>query len=419
MLTHEDNELLTRTGPGTPMGDLMRRYWMPAMLSEELPENDCDPVRLRLLGENLVAFRDSEGRVGVLDENCAHRCASLVYGRNEEGGLRCIYHGWKYAVDGTVLETPPEPAESNFKRFVRQPAYLVREAADVIWVYMGPKDKVPDFPEWEWMKTPADHRSLAKTMQECNWAQALEGDIDSSHSDYLHSSDIRGRPSDHAPRIEVEDTLYGYRYAAVRKPDQDPDKQKYVRITVFAAPFHTFTPPLRTRRNGELYEAATHRVYVPVDDYNHAFFSFTVSRHGPIDTSQRQKEAGLETAYKPAGNIRNNHLQDRMAMRAGNWTGIQGVRAQDRAVTESMGEISPRHKEHLGTSDMAVIRMRKRMLDAVKAFMNGEEPIGLDPGIHHDQIRAEERVVPTELPWQMVVDETHLVGEAVPVSVTF
>src|SRR3954470_12889882 len=162
MLSKEENALLAQTGPGTPMGDLMRRYWLPALLSEELPEPDCAPVRLRLLGEDFVAFRDTEGRVGILEEACSHRCASLLYGRSEEGGLRCLYHGWKYDVHGNVLETPPEPVESTFKDRIKQPSMLVREAAGVIWAYMGPKSLEPVFPEWEWMHYAPDQIGLSK-----------------------------------------------------------------------------------------------------------------------------------------------------------------------------------------------------------------------------------------------------------------
>ena len=412
MLSHEENELLTRTGPGTPMGALMRRYWMPAMLSEELPEPDCDPVRVRLLGEGLVAFRDTQGRVGLLDENCTHRCASLAYARVEENGLRCIYHGWKYDVTGKILETPPEPAESTFKDRIRQPAYPVREAAGVIWTYMGPPEHMPTFPEYEWMLAPEERRWLSKTVQACNWAQALEGDIDSAHSDYLHSSDITGRPRDHAPMMVAEDTDYGFRYAAIRQPDNDPEQRKYVRVTLFAAPFSTFTPPERRRRQGdEPYETATHRMYVPVDDETHLFFSFSVSRLGPYRPIAR--DGTLATSYRPAGNRGNMHLQDRAAMKAGNWAGIQGVRAQDRAVTEGMGPIAPRFKEHLGVSDVALIRMRRRMIDAARAFMEGAEPPGLDPSIRYDLLHSEEKMVAADAPWQAVLDDPALVGESV------
>ncbi len=407
MLSKEENELLAQTGPGTAMGDLMRRYWLPALLSEELPERDGTPLKLRLLGEDLVAFRDTEGRVGILDEACSHRCASLAYGRNEEGGLRCLYHGWKYDVAGNILETPPEPAESTFKSRIKQPSCLVREHAGIVWAYMGPKHLAPFFPEFEWTHYPAEQVSLAKTIQECNWAQAVEGDIDSAHTDYLHSSDVRGRPKDHAPRFEIEDTKYGYRYAAIRKPDEDADKRKWVRVTLFAAPFYTFTPPLRiTRPNGEIYETATHRAYVPIDDASHSFFSCSVSRFGPIGDAQR--DAGVESGYRPAGNRENMHLQDRVAMKAGNWTGIKGIRAQDRAMTESMGLLAPRYKEHLGATDLAVIRFRRRMIDAAKAFMAGGEPLGLDPSIPYHELRSEEMVVPADAHWTMVVDAPEL-----------
>src|SRR5689334_4126233 len=201
MLTREENELLTRTGPGTPMGDVFRRAWLPALLSEEL-EADGEPLRVRLLGQNLVAFRDSQGRPGLLDENCPHRGASLAYGRNEECGLRCIYHGWKVDVDGRILDTPSEPEDSTFKDRLRHRAYGVREAGGIVWAYLGAPELEPSFPEWQWLAAPRDHREITKVFQDCNYAQGLEGSIDSVHSDFLHSSDITGRPGDHRPRFE-------------------------------------------------------------------------------------------------------------------------------------------------------------------------------------------------------------------------
>lgn len=406
MLSKEENDLLCQTGPGTPMGELMRRYWLPAMLAEELPEPDGTPIRVRLLGEDLVAFRDSAGRVGLLAELCSHRCTSLAYGRNEDGGLRCIYHGWKFDVEGRILETPAEPPESMIRHHLRHKAYPVREMGGVLWTYMGPRDRMPVFPEWEWISYPPEQRSVSKVFQECNWAQALEGDIDSAHSDYLHSSDIRGRPRDHAPKLEAEDTPYGFRYAAIRRPDTDPDRHKYVRITLFVAPCYTFIPPQRFGiagwGNGG-YEYANHHAYVPVDDENHLFFSFSINRLGPIG-NRGGRDGDPANGYRAAGNRRNMHLQDRAAMKAGNWSGIQGIRAQDRAVTEAMGPISPRWAEHLGLSDIAVARFRQRMLGAVRAFMAGAEPIGLDPGIDYRDLHSEEKVVPIEWPWQAALD---------------
>jgi len=411
VLTKEETDLLCQTSPGTPMGDLMRRFWMPAMLAQELPERDGTPLRVRLMGEDLIAFRDSEGRVGLLDENCSHRCTSLAYARNEENGLRCIYHGWKYDVEGKILETPAEPAGSMIKHHLRHKAYPVREAAGILWAYMGPKDRMPGFPEWEWMGYPEDQRMVAKVFQECNWAQALEGDIDSSHSDYLHSSDIRGRPKDHAPTLETEDTAYGFRYAAVRRPDSEADVTKYVRITLFAAPFYTFIPPQRFGINefGQGgYEYVNHHAYIPVDDENHLFFTFSINRAGSMG-DRAGRDGVPERGYRAPGNRANMHLQDRAAMKAGNWSGVQGIRAQDRVVTEGMGAISPRWKEHLGLGDIAVSRFRHQMLDSVRAFMNGAEPVGLDPRIVHREIHSEEKMVPIDWPWQAALDGGPLV----------
>src|SRR5438094_177608 len=186
MLSPEENELLCHVGPGTPMGDLMRQYWIPALLPSELPEPDGPPIRVRLLGENLVGFRDSAGRVGLLAHSCPHRGASLFFGRNEEEGLRCVYHGWKYDVTGQCVDMPSEPAESNFKHKIKATAYPCVERNGLIWVYMGPPEKQPELPQLEWAVLPSTHRYTNKWIQSCNWAQGLEGNIDSSHVSFLH-----------------------------------------------------------------------------------------------------------------------------------------------------------------------------------------------------------------------------------------
>src|SRR5438876_10193039 len=186
MLRHEENELLTRVGRGTPMGEMIRRFWVPACLSEELPEPDCDPIRIRLLGEDLIAFRDTDGRAGVMQERCPHRGASLFFGRNEEGGLRCLYHGWKVDVTGKVLDTPCEPAESMMKQMVRHAAYPVIERGDVVWAYLGPLEKQPAFPDYWWTQVPANQRAVGKVDYQCNYLQGLEGVTDGSHSGVLH-----------------------------------------------------------------------------------------------------------------------------------------------------------------------------------------------------------------------------------------
>ena len=401
MLTREENELLTKTGPGTPMGEFMRRYWIPALLSEELPEPDCEPKHIKLLGEDLVAFRDTSGRVGLLEEYCPHRGVSLAYGRNEEGGLRCIYHGWKLDVEGRILETPAEPPDSKFKDRIKHRAYATREIADVVWAYMGPPDKIPVFPEFEWTKAPKAHRDVCKVFTECNYLQGVEGSIDSSHLNYLHSSEFRPPSTDRAPQFEEpEDTPYGYRYAAIRRPDKDPEKASYVRISHFVAPFHVLIPPQRSGQE----DLMTHQAWVPVDDEHHHFFGFSFNRNGPY-TRDYTAQFKLDADYRPARNRRNKHLQDRTAMKAGNYTGIEGIRSQDIVITESAMPIIDRTKVNLGTADKAIFWMRCRMINAVRAFMAGSEPIGLDPSIQHSRIRSEEKVVPANTPWREVLDQ--------------
>ena len=221
MLSREENELLTRTAPGTPMGELIRRYWIPALLSEEIPGPDCPPVRVRLLGEALVAFRDSQGRASLLDEFCSHRGTFLFFGRNEECGLRCIYHGWKYDVEGKVLETPAEPADSQLRYKVRHKAYPCHEAAGVVFAYMGPKDKIPLFPNYPWLIVPADHVIVTKFFLDCNYLQALEGDCDTSHTAYLHRGNrgggIAAPKEDPSPTFEIDHVWCGIRAAAIRR----------------------------------------------------------------------------------------------------------------------------------------------------------------------------------------------------------
>ena len=248
MLTREENELVTRVGPGTPMGDVLRRYWIPALMSRELPEADCPPVRVKLLGEKLVAFRDSQGRIGLVDEFCPHRRASLWFGRNEESGLRCIYHGWKFDVDGNCVEQMNEP--EPFCHKVRLTAYPTTEIGGVIWAYMGPREKMPAPPAFEWTQVPETHRHVSKVWEECNWLQALEGGIDTSHAPILHRTItpntsrpgipvqgpfVRGR----APILEVDVTDYGYRYVGIRPLDED---KTYVRSYHFVMPFTQIRP---------------------------------------------------------------------------------------------------------------------------------------------------------------------------------
>ena len=244
MLSVEDNDLLTQTNRGMPMGELIRRYWVPALLSEEIPERDCPPARVRMLGEELVAFRDSQGRIGLLAEHCAHRGTSLYFGRNEECGLRCVYHGWKYDVDGNVLETPAEPGDSDFRKKLHHTAYPTHEAGGVVYAYLGPPAKMPLFPSYEWTQVPLEQTYVTKCLMECSYLQGLEGECDSSHLSFLHRAltNERNQPLykiDTAPAYETEETDFGVRLIATRNA---ADNQHYVRFSAFVLPVYGCVP---------------------------------------------------------------------------------------------------------------------------------------------------------------------------------
>lgn len=422
MLTRAENELLCRVGPQTPMGRMLRRYWIPAVRSDDLVA-DGAPRRVRVLGEDLVAFRDTRGTVGLLDESCPHRGASLVLARNEECGLRCLYHGWKVDVTGRILETPPEPDEVGFKDRIRAIAYPTYEAGGFVWAYLGPPGTEPRRPDLPFTHAPAAHRIVMTAREECNFIQCIEGVIDSAHSNYLHSKAIRpavgmeisvfkskddvdlDRPSnDGAPRLEAQNTAYGFRYAAIRIPTRDPDRTRYVRVTLFAAPFHAFIPA----PDGWGFM----QMFVPIDD-EHTMFHFIRHADEPLDDATRERHLAwsgtrvgidVDAEYRKIRTKANNWLQDREAMRRGeSFSGISGVNNEDFVVQESMGPIYDRRKEHLGTSDVAVIRMRRLMLDAVRAFdERGEPPLGLHEPFDYAQLRAEEKTIPLGVPWQTI-----------------
>ena len=415
MLTAEENELLCRVEGDAPMGQLIRRHWIPACLVEEVPDADGTPVRVRLLGEDLVAFRDTEGRVGVIGEFCPHRRASLVYGRNEECGLRCLYHGWKMDVAGNVLEMPSEPPESRKAEKVKHTAYPTHEAAGLVWVYMGPRETMPEFERPGFAPTADTNVAIVKVKVPCNWAQILEGAIDSAHSSSLHSTDIPpgsgtqttaaggvwARPTnDKAPRIRVQLTSYGMRYAAIRRPIKDADTKDYVRITTFVAPLTVLIPP------NNLYSLAN--VNVPIDDTHTVFYFIAWSNWGPgIDTEAFRKAMGARVGIDVDANFNrlrtreNNYLQDRKAMKAGDHTGMQGIPNQDMAMWETMGPIADRTRERLGSSDAAIVRFRRIMVAAVKRFAAGEPAIGTtQPHIAHAELRSFEGIVGKDVDWR-------------------
>ena len=410
MLSKQENVLLTRVEGETPMGKLVRRYWFPVLLAEDVALPDGDPVPVRLLGEDLVAFRDTRGRVGLVDEFCPHRLASFVLGRNEDCGLTCIYHGWKFDVNGECVEMPTEPEDKGFKNRVRIRAYPTHEAAGLIWAYLGPPEAQPPFPDFSFTTMPLEQVGIVKVGSRTNFIQSVEGAIDSAHSWFLHRGSSRdwatrfALSDDTSPRLEAEDTPYGFRYAAIRKPIVDPDTTKYVRVTQFAAPFFCFIPPPL-----DLTQPVHTQIFVPVDDHATMLFDVYFSQDGSAVSSaaMRKKlnaERGVDLDERDFRIARreNRWLQDRNAMRAGSWTGIPGFQNQDIAAQESMGTVVDRSREHLGMSDIAVIRMRRRMLENVARHEAGETPIGLTPGVPYGRIASEQRVIPMETPWQTV-----------------
>jgi phthalate 4,5-dioxygenase oxygenase subunit len=410
MLTAEENELLAHVGPGTPTGEMMRRFWIPALLAEEVAEPDGTPVRVRLLGENFVAFRDSVGTVALVDEACPHRRASLALGRNEAGGLRCIYHGWKFGTDGRCSDMPTEPGDSAFKEKIRVRSYAVREIGGMIWAYLGPPDLEPPFPAYDWLTAPAATRVIIKEGQWSNYLQGLEGSLDSSHSWFLHrgSAPDWGKrlaiSADLAPVLEAEDTDYGFRYAAIRVPAADPERSRYVRVTLWALPFIAFIP-----RPIDPAEYAHIAIHVPIDDTTTMFYGIWVSQDGSAvdQAAWRALHAAvpgvdLDARWMRVAKPENWFLQDREAMKNGDWAGIAGVPNQDMAVQESMGPIVDRTSEHLATSDIAIIRMRRRLLESVRRFAAGDAPIGLHVAVPYERMRSEQRIIPIESPWQSV-----------------
>jgi phthalate 4,5-dioxygenase len=415
MLTREENDLLCRVEGHAPMGQLMRQHWIPACMSEEVAERDGPPVRVRLLGEALVAFRDSDGRLGVLDEHCPHRRASLALGRNEECGLRCLYHGWKMDVEGNVIEMASEPRASSLAEKVKHKAYPCREAGGFVWVWMGPPETMRDFQVPAWGPSDDVRISIVKMQVECNWAQVLEGAIDSAHSSSLHSTDMPParvdgslatanawpRPStDKAPRLQIALTDFGFRYVAIRRPIKDSATHDYIRITLFIAPFTTLIPP------NNLYNLAI--LNIPMDD-THTMFYFIAwappSKEG-IDQEAWRKFCGarvgidLDDEYRRVRTLANRFLQDRNAMKLGDFTGIKGIPNQDMAMWETMGTIADRSKERLGASDLAIVEFRRQMVAAARKVAAGEAAIGTGPQqIPHVKLSSFEGIVQKTTQW--------------------
>jgi phthalate 4,5-dioxygenase oxygenase subunit len=424
MLSKEKNDTLCRVEGDAPMGRLMRNYWLPACASSDLVAGGA-PKRVKLLGEELVAYRSPNGTVGLIDEYCPHRGASMFLAQNEECGLRCIYHGWLMNGEGRVLETPPEPPESKLKERVKFGAYPVHESGGVIWTYMGEAGKAPPTPDFEFTGLKDDQIIIMRAREEANWAQCIEGVLDSAHSNYLHSNGIKAndvgtntvlgtkahldRPSnDGAPKLDVETTPYGFRYAAIRRPLQNAERDKYIRVTLFVAPCYSIFPAANGWGNMQF--------FVPEADGSSMFWYVIWKRDGAIDQATRDRyldNMGLRLGVDVDENQNkfvkrsNNWKQDRAAMMRGeSFTGIRGVNIEDIVVHESMGPIYDRTKEHLGSSDLAVIHYRRMMIDAAERYaQTGATPPGLAEPVDYARLHAGEGMIPHSERWQIVMED--------------
>jgi len=418
MLSTEENDLLTRVGPRTPMGDLIRQYWIPALMSTELHAPDGPPLRVRLLGENLIAFRTSSGKVGLLAHACPHRGASLFYGRNEGEGIRCVYHGWKFDVNGQCVEMPTEPADSTFKHKVCARAYPCTERNGIIWTYMGPRQVPPPLPDLEPNLLPAQQTEVWTALRACNWVQALEGDIDTAHLGLLHLGSVSPDDVvpgtfdyytvyDRTPQYKVVDTDYGTMYGAYRPAEEDT---YYWRLAQFLFPFYTLIP------TGVLGVQILVRAWVPVDDHHTMFWSIAVpstrlapngrmsGKNGrPFAGSTRGPEFLPNTTdwlgrWRLKANASNDYFIDREAQRTQSYTGIDGIHLQDQTITESMGAIIDRSQEHLGTSDVMIIRTRRRLMQAARDLRGGTTP----PAVDHPELyrqRSGGVILPRSADW--------------------
>ena len=420
MLRAEENEALTRVGPGTLMGELLRRYWTPACLTAEIPEPGSPPARVRLLGENLVAFRDTAGRVGLVQENCPHRGASLYFGRNEDASLRCVYHGWAFDVDGKCVDMPSEPVP--FCEKVKMRAYPAHESGGIVWAYLGPRETMTPFRDFGTDGRDAGEFIAAKQLTTCNWVQAMEGNLDTSHISHLHQfdgiddipddgSDKPGYPSnamswkfwrhDRAPRLEVDDTWYGYRYAGIRTT---PNGYTHVRVTAYALPYSTMVASIPF--------TASHGMFVPIDDQNCWRYNLNPRTRpnprnygganlfsvAPFSTPITTRADGgiIPRLYTMDNDFQLSHE----ARRRGNFSGIADFVSQDFMVTESMGPIYDRSQEQLGSTDRAITRMRHLLLSAAKGLAAGTEPPALTGDFR--AIRGAEKILEPQEDWRVL-----------------
>ena len=418
MLTREENELLTRVTGDAPMARLMRQHWTPVCLIEEVAEPDGKPLRVEVLGVSYVAFRDTKGRLGLLDELCPHRKASLVYGRNEECGLRCLYHGWKMDVDGNILAMSSEPKGSPLKDKVKARAYPVKEWGGFVWAWLGPRDAMPEFDPPAFAPHADVPIAILKIRVPANWAQIHEGQIDSAHSSSLHSSTMVPasvesaaadekswyRPStDKSPVMRTQTTSYGFHYAAIRKPIRNASKNRYLRITEFVAPYYSLIPPNNN------YDVAS--VIVPINDVETAFhFIAWGDRNTPSTEEWRRFNHAvpgedLDEKWRPKRTLENDFLQDRQAMKEGSFTGVEGIPNEDIVMWVSMGSRVDRSTDVLGASDLAIVEFRRLMADAAQKVAEGGRAIGTEePRVPQARIASKEGIYPKDLDWRTLVN---------------
>jgi nitrite reductase/ring-hydroxylating ferredoxin subunit len=405
----EQNDFLTRSGPGTPMGELFRRYWLPALLAGELPAPDCPPVRVRMLGEKLIAFRDTQNRLGLIDEFCAHRGVSLWFGRNEDNGLRCAYHGWKYDHTGQCVEIPSEPGNPGLCQRMKLKSYPLVERGGVLWTYMGPAQSRPPLPEHEWAMVPPANRFVSKRWQECNWLQAMEGGIDSSHVSFLHRFTMKVDPmfkgatqshqynlNDLAPHFEVVESAGGLYIGARRNAEND---RHYWRITQYVMPSFTLIPPRGDHPIGG-------HCWVPMDDEN--CWAWSTNHHATRALTAEEREAmaagkGIHAplipgTFRPLANKDNDYRIDRQAQKEGRtFSGVEGFAMQDASVQDSMGSIQDRTRENLVPTDQGIIMARRRLVAAASGLAKGEQPPGVDPA--HTRVRSAALILPRGVPF--------------------
>ena len=412
-MTRDEQERLTRVGPGTPAGELFRRYWQPALLANEVAERDGAPVRVRLLGEDLIAFRDTQDRVGLLDAFCPHRRAPLFFGRNEECGLRCVYHGWKFDAEGACVDLPSEPASSNMKHRIRIKAYPTVERGGIVWAYMGPSAEMPPPPDYEWVRAPETHRAVSKSYQASNYLQGLEGGLDTAHVTYLHNNKIGNTTNlftrDGAPRIDVHETDYGYYYVSTRKIDAE---QIFVRVYQYILPFQQMRP--NVTQTGLIANSAVPRydghIWVPIDDEQTHVYNWicgydvsSVLERDYVERLEagygRGKDDFIPGTFRLKANLANDYFIDRAAQKTQSFTGITGINTQDMALQEGMGPTADRTQEHLGSSDRAILAMRNLLAGAIRAVERGERPRGIDPGTYR-AVRPHDGLLSAGAKWQ-------------------